>query len=106
MGGRRVDASAASCGVPFIEAAAVSIVTEVGRYLADLTRDERGFGSSRSGTGTVARLRAETEEDLLGSYEMSTERWAKLRSTNPLERLTRRQPAAPTWSGSTSPTKR
>lgn len=45
MGGLRVGTPAASCGVPFIEAVAVSIVTEVGRYLADLTRDQERLRS-------------------------------------------------------------
>ena len=37
----------------------------------------------------VARLLENAEEDLLGFYEFPREHWAKLRSTNPLERLNR-----------------
>jgi putative transposase len=37
----------------------------------------------------VARLLEGAEEDLLGFYDFPREHWAKLRSTNPLERLNR-----------------
>jgi transposase-like protein len=37
----------------------------------------------------VARLLEGAEEDLLGFYDFPKEHWAKLRSTNPLERLNR-----------------
>ena len=37
----------------------------------------------------VARLLEDAEEDLLGFYDFPREHWAKLRSTNPLERLNR-----------------
>jgi putative transposase len=37
----------------------------------------------------VARFLEDAEEDLLGFYDFPREHWAKLRSTNPLERLNR-----------------
>ncbi|WP_148261382.1 transposase [Conexibacter woesei] len=45
----------------------------------------------------VPRLLEAAEDDLLGFYEFPREHWPKLRSTNPLERLT----AGRTSSGST-----
>ena len=53
----------------------------------------------------VCDLLEAAEEDLTAFYAFPREHWTKLRSTNPLERVTRRSAAAPTSSGS-SPTTR
>ena len=51
----------------------------------------------------VAALLEEVEDDLLAFYAFPGDRWTKLRSTNPLERVNREIGEAPTSSGS-SPT--
>ena len=46
----------------------------------------------------VAALLEEAEEDLLAFSSFPGDHWAKLRSTNPLERSTARSAGARTWS--------
>ena len=48
----------------------------------------------------VCELLEAAEEDLIAFYAFPPEHWTKLRSTNPLERSTRRSAGAPTSSGS------
>jgi hypothetical protein len=45
----------------------------------------------------VARLLADAEADLLAFYGFPAEHWPKLRSTNPLERVTARSAGAQMW---------
>jgi putative transposase len=54
----------------------------------------------------VAALLEEAEEDLLAFYAFPNDHWAKLRSTNPLERATARSAGAQTSSGSSRTTAR
>ncbi len=48
----------------------------------------------------VADLLADAEPDLLSHFSFPETHRAKIRSTNPLERLARRSSAGPRWSGS------
>jgi putative transposase len=54
----------------------------------------------------VARLLEDAEPELLAFYEFPAEHWPKLRSTNPLERVTARSAGARMWSGSSPTIKR
>ncbi len=51
----------------------------------------------------VAALLEEAEPDVLAFFDFPPEHWSKLRSTNPLERVTARSGDARMWSAS-SPT--